>query len=112
MGRAGTPASRPREAAAHPAKMTRRRPYGEHRLVMTRTSRWIAVAAVMGTLGVGGCSTDKPPVCDSVAAAQKTVDQIHNANVSENGLSQIKTDLNQLKLDLGQVKTDAQAQYA
>jgi HPt (histidine-containing phosphotransfer) domain-containing protein len=75
-------------------------------------SRWIAISVVLGTFGLAGCSTNRPPVCDSVAAVQDTVAQVQNANVTENGLSQLKTDLHQLRTNLQQLSADAQTQLA
>jgi hypothetical protein len=77
-------------------------------------SRWIAATAMLGTLAAASaCGTeDKPAVCDSVAAVQSSVDHVQDANVSENGLTQLRTDLDQLKRDLQQLTADAQAQFA
>jgi len=66
---------------------------------------------MLGTLGIAGCSTNQPPVCDSLAAVQNSVEQIRNANVGENGLSQLRTDLHQLKVNLQQLYTDAKTQF-
>lgn len=74
------------------------------------STRIAAVTAV--TLGLGGCGTDPPPVCDSLAAAQTTMHQIRNANVSENGLAPLKAHLQQLKVDVRLLLTDAAAQFA
>jgi hypothetical protein len=71
---------------------------------------WIAFAAAFAAL-TGGCSTDQAPVCDSLAAVQTSIDHVRDANVSENGLTQLKTDLNQLKSDLVSLRTDGQAQF-
>ncbi|MFI7600361.1 hypothetical protein [Actinoplanes sp. NPDC049681] len=78
---------------------------------MTRTPKWIAAAAVSALLGAGGCGTDQPPVCDSLAAVQATMNQVRNANVAENGLTYLETNLQQLRLDLQQLRTDAAAQF-
>jgi chromosome segregation ATPase len=72
---------------------------------------WIAITAAFALL-VGGCSTDQAPVCDSLAAVQTSVDHVGDANVSENGLTQLKTDLNQLKSELQSLRSDAQAQFS
>jgi hypothetical protein len=74
-------------------------------------SRWIAVAVALATLGAGACGTDKPAVCDSFAAVQNSIEHIRNANVAENGLSQLTTDLSQLKPSLEQLYADAKTQY-
>ncbi|GAA3351784.1 hypothetical protein GCM10020358_82810 [Amorphoplanes nipponensis] len=78
---------------------------------MKRISFPIAAVAVV-TLGLGGCGTDQPPVCDSLAAVQTTMHQILNANVAENGLAPLKTHLQQLKADVTVLLTDAAAQFA
>jgi hypothetical protein len=81
---------------------------------MRPISRWIAIALVLGALATGGCAEaeDQPPVCDSFAAVQQTIGQIKNANVAENGLSQLKTDLQKLKTDLEKLYADAAASFA
>jgi hypothetical protein len=79
---------------------------------MRSTSRVIAGAAVFAALGTGACSTDQPAVCDSFAAVQNSIDQIRNANVTENGLTQLRTDLTQLRTNMQQLLADAQAQFA
>lgn len=68
--------------------------------------------ATFALLGAGGCGTDQPQVCDSLAAVQATMNQVRNTNVSENGLPPLKANLQQLKLDLQQLTTDAAAQFA
>jgi hypothetical protein len=72
---------------------------------------WITAAAALGVLVTGGCGTDQPAVCDSLAAVQTSMDHVRNANVSENGLTQLQTDLTQLRADLVQLRTDAQTQF-
>jgi hypothetical protein len=79
---------------------------------MNRISPWIADFVVPATLGAGACSTDKPPVYADLAAVQNSADRIRNTNVSENGVSQLKTDLTQLKLDLVQLAGDANTAFA
>lgn len=73
--------------------------------------------AVVATLGVAGCGGDssgseQPAACESLAAVQKSMDQVQNTNVSENGLAKLKSDLQQLRTDLQQLVVDAQAQFA
>jgi hypothetical protein len=75
-------------------------------------SRWIAVAAIVAAVGTSACSTDQPAVCDSFAAVQNSIDQIRNANVGENGLSQLRADLAQFKDNLTQLHADAKTQFA
>lgn len=78
---------------------------------MRRMSTWISVAAAVGVLTAGGCGTDQPAACAHLDAAQATMAHVRNANVSENGLSQLRTDLSQLRANLIQLRTDAQAKY-
>jgi len=79
-------------------------------------SKWIAVVTLLAAVGAltAACSsgTEQPAVCDSLTSVQKSIDEAKKANVSENGLSQIKTDLQQLKANLQQLYSDAQAQFA
>jgi uncharacterized phage infection (PIP) family protein YhgE len=75
-------------------------------------SSLLAVVAVAGAFGAAACSTGQPAVCDSLAAVQNTADHIRNANVSENGVTQLETDLRQLRPALQQLYSDAQAQFA
>lgn len=79
---------------------------------MRRMPTRIAAMTAVATLGIGGCSTDKPPVCDSLAAVQTTMHHIRNGNVAENGLGPLKTHLQQLRIDMRQLLTDAAAQFA
>jgi hypothetical protein len=74
------------------------------------TTRIAAVTAV--ALGLGGCGSDQPPVCESLVAAQATMQQIRATNVSENGLEPLKAHLQQLKADVRLLLTDAAAQFA
>ncbi|MEV6596273.1 hypothetical protein AB0M36_05325 [Actinoplanes sp. NPDC051346] len=78
---------------------------------MRRMPVSITVATTFVLLGIGGCSSEEPPVCDSIDAAQATMGQIRNANVSENGLNELKADLRQFSVDLQQVATDAAARF-
>ncbi|GAB1642188.1 hypothetical protein KRMM14A1259_26110 [Krasilnikovia sp. MM14-A1259] len=74
---------------------------------------WISIGAVIVMLGAGACGTESSSaVCDSLAQVQQTADQIKNANVSENGLSQLKTDLQALQTSLQRLKTDAKTQFS
>ena len=79
---------------------------------MRRTAAWTAVGAILGTVAVAGCSSEQSPVCESLDAVQHSVAQLRNANVSENGLSQVRTDLTQLNASLQQLGTDATSQFA
>jgi len=78
---------------------------------MRRHSIW-AVTAVLATTLLGGCGgAEKPAVCDSLDAVRASVDHVRDANVSENGMSQLRTDLTRLKTDLNQLANDAKAQF-
>ncbi|XVV08343.1 hypothetical protein ACQP2X_26220 [Actinoplanes sp. CA-131856] len=73
--------------------------------------RLVIVLLFLGVLA--GCSPDSegPAVCESVAAAQNTVNHIRETTVSEGGVTQMRTLLTQLRDELGQVVSDAQAQF-
>ncbi|MEU8816601.1 hypothetical protein [Actinoplanes sp. NPDC048796] len=75
--------------------------------------RLVIVLLFLGALA--GCSDSAasaaPAVCESVDAAQNTVNHIRDTNVSETGVSQMRTLLAQLRDDLNQVVADAQAQF-
>jgi protein-arginine kinase activator protein McsA len=77
-------------------------------------TRWTVTAAMVATLtGAAACSSDEQaPVCDSVAAVQASVVHVRDANVSENGLAELRSQLTELKGNLQQLYTDAQSQYA
>jgi len=63
-------------------------------------------------LALAGCADDdQPAVCDSLDAVRTSAEHVNDANVSENGLSQVRTSLDQLKLDLQQLGTDAKTQF-
>jgi hypothetical protein len=79
---------------------------------MKRMSTRIAAVTAAAMLGLGGCGTDQPQVCDSLDAVQTTMQQIRNANVAENGLAPLRGYLQQLKTDIGLLLNDATAQYA
>jgi hypothetical protein len=79
---------------------------------MKRMSTRIATMMTAATLGLGGCGTDQPPVCDSLVAVQTTMHQIRNANVTENGLAPLVAHLRQLKADVSRLLTDAAAQFS
>ncbi|MGA5300008.1 hypothetical protein ACPCHT_08775 [Nucisporomicrobium flavum] len=79
---------------------------------MTWMTPRIAAVTAVATLGLGGCSADQPPVCDSLAAVQTTMHHIRDANVAENGLTSLTTQLRQLQVEVRQLLTDAAAQWA
>jgi hypothetical protein len=74
--------------------------------------RIVAVVAALAFLG--GCADDgdRPAVCDSYDAVQASADDLRNANISENGLSQVRTDLQELRRNLEVLLDDARELYA
>jgi hypothetical protein len=76
--------------------------------------RILGILTATVLLGGAGCAGDSsaPPVCDSYAAVQVTVDHIRDTNVSENGLAALRPYLTQLKTELNQLYLDAKAQFA
>jgi hypothetical protein len=78
---------------------------------MRRTSTWITIVAAVAAVTVGACGTDQPAACDSLVGIETSLEHIRNANVSENGMSQLTTDLNYLRANLTRLRTDAQAQF-
>lgn len=78
---------------------------------MKRMFTRIAAATTL-IIGLGGCGTEQPPVCDQLAAVQATMHQIRNANVSENGLAVVKANLQQLRVDVRLLVNEAAAQFA
>ena len=69
------------------------------------------IAAMLGTT-LAGCASEPAPVCASLASVQHSIAQLRNANVAENGLSQLKTDLQQLRVYLDELTTQASSQFA
>jgi hypothetical protein len=91
------------------------RPLVGGRGTLTAMKRFLVVVLLL--LGAAGCAADEeqpsaPPVCDSYAAVQNTVDHIRTTSVSENGLSALRPYLSQLRTQLTQLYQDAQAQFA
>jgi len=77
--------------------------------------RIITVTVALSALAAGGCGGDQPsvpPVCQSLAATENTVEHIRNTDVSENGIAQLRTYLTQLRTNATQLYTDAKAQFA
>jgi hypothetical protein len=73
---------------------------------------FLAVVGVAVVMGAAACGADQPAVCDSLDAVQITADHIRDANMSENGVTQLQTYLQQLRPELDQLYSDAQAQFA
>jgi hypothetical protein len=78
---------------------------------MRRAAIPAAVVATAAAVLMTGCTSDKPPMCDSLAAVRQSADQLRTANISENGLSAVSEDLSRLKSDLAQFSADAKAQF-
>jgi lipoprotein-anchoring transpeptidase ErfK/SrfK len=73
------------------------------------------ILAATVVLGITGCAAEKPsrpPVCESFAAVQNTVEHIRQTNVSANGLGALQPYLTQLRDQLHQVYADAKVQFA
>jgi hypothetical protein len=72
------------------------------------------VTVVAATAFLGGCAGEeqRPAVCDSYDAVQASADDLRNANISENGLSQVRTDLQELRRNLEVLLDDARELYA
>jgi len=72
----------------------------------------VTVVAAMAFLG--GCADGEhsAAVCDSYDAVQASADDLRNANISENGLSQVRTDLQELRRNLEVLLDDARELYA
>src|SRR5690349_10693600 len=88
---------------------------------MRRFPRMLTAGAALVLLTATGCADNadnggadqstKPSVCDSLAAVQTTAGHIRDANVSENGLSQLRPYLQQLRDELAQLVADAKTQW-
>jgi hypothetical protein len=80
-------------------------------LIAMRRHTTLSAAALLVVLALAGCSDDQPAVCDSLDAVRASVDDVMDANVSENGLSQVSTSLSALKQSLQQLGTEARTQF-
>jgi hypothetical protein len=72
------------------------------------------VSFVAAVVFLGGCADDenRPAACDSYDAVRASADDLRNANISENGLSQVRTDLQELRRSLEVLLDDARELYA
>jgi hypothetical protein len=71
-----------------------------------------SAAALLVVLALAGCADDnQPAVCDSLDSVRNSADHVRDANVSENGLTQVRANLDQLKLDLQKLGTEAKTQF-
>jgi hypothetical protein len=72
-----------------------------------------AMTVVAAVVLFGGCTDDenRPAVCDSYDTVQASADDLRNANIGENGLTLVRTDLQDLRQSLEQLLDDARALY-
>jgi hypothetical protein len=60
---------------------------------------------------VRGCGdSDRPAVCDNLDAVRASVDDLRHANISENGLSQVRSDLQRLRQEIDRFAEAVRAQ--
>lgn len=80
---------------------------------MTRARRTTAALSCLLALAAGltACG-DSPAVCDDVDALRASVDNLQSANLGENGLDAITTELQTMRSELDQLSEDAQDEYA
>jgi|tagenome__1003787_1003787.scaffolds.fasta_scaffold20725486_2 hypothetical protein len=95
----------------HPPLMMLTDTAGGDAWCMRRASIYAVVAATVAATVLTGCSSAKPAMCDSLDAVRHSAGELKNANITENGLSTVKSGLTQLKGDLAQFATDAKAQF-
>ena len=92
---------------------------------MTRSRAVPAALLFTGLVVVAGCgssddtdqasastSPSQAPVCASVDALQNSVDALRDADVSQQGVDALRTDLGQGQVDLQAVAADAKSEYA
>src|SRR5688572_11313565 len=71
--------------------------------LMRRASSAAVAVAVAMSLSLFGCTSEaapEPAACEGLEAVQRAMSHLENANVSENGLEQVRTDLNRLRDEL------------
>jgi hypothetical protein len=81
---------------------------------MRRASSAAVAVAVAMTLSLFGCTSEaapEPAACDGLEAVQRAISHLENANVSENGLEQVRTDLNRLRDELTALSAQADGQF-
>jgi hypothetical protein len=71
----------------------------------------LATAVALLTSGCSGESYDAPAVCDDLDSVRVAVEHLQNANVSENGLDQVRTDLNRLRDQLTALADESDGQF-
>jgi hypothetical protein len=83
---------------------------GHAHAMRRRRSGNLATAALIALFACG-CGDDPPAVCDSLDAVRASVDDLRHANISENGLSQVRSDLQRLKQDIDGLTDAGRAQF-
>jgi len=71
----------------------------------------LAVAMTLFALGCSGESYEEPAVCGDLDSVRVAMEHLQNANVSENGLEQVRTDLNRLRDELTALADQADGQF-
>jgi hypothetical protein len=71
----------------------------------------LSAVALLVAVALAGCGSDQPAVCDSLDAVRASADDVRDANVSENGLSQVRAGLTALNQNLQQLGTEARTQF-
>jgi hypothetical protein len=79
----------------------------------TRRAAWAATAATTLVLvaGCGDNGTQNSATCDKADQLKSSVSALEKVNVTENGLSALKTDLAQVKSDLNALAAAAKTQF-
>jgi outer membrane murein-binding lipoprotein Lpp len=78
---------------------------------MRRASIWSVAIATVISLFLAGCADEQPVMCDSLDAVQHTVENLRNANVSENGMAAFTAGLDQLRADVDQLLAGAEDEF-
>ena len=80
---------------------------------MTRTGCAALLLVLIGAgSGLTACSADEPAVCDDVEALSASMDHLKDAQVGENALSVVSTELSKMKSSVAQLAEDAADQFA
>lgn len=80
---------------------------------MTRTRCAAILLAVLAAgPGLTACSADDPAVCDDVDALSASMDNLRDAQIGENALSVVSTELSQMTTEVKQLADDASQEYA
>jgi hypothetical protein len=80
---------------------------------MTRTRCAASLLALLAaSSGLTACSADDPAVCDDVDALSASMSHLRDAQIGENALSVVSTELSQMTTEVKQLADDASEQYA